>query len=43
MACQIHQTNKFNGVTYVYESVSYWDPSKKQPRNKKVCIGIYIR
>lgn len=39
MTCRIHQLNKSNGITYVYESVSYWDSIKKQPRNKKVCIG----
>ena len=31
--------NKTTGVTYVYESVSYWDKEKQQPRNKRVCIG----
>jgi len=39
MACRTHQLNKTTGITYVYESTSYWDPIKKQPRNKKVCIG----
>jgi hypothetical protein len=28
-----------NGTIYVYESHSYWDKEKKQPRNKRVCIG----
>ena len=31
--------NKQNGVTYVYESVGYWDKTKKQARNKRKCIG----
>jgi len=31
--------NKKNGVTYVYESTSYWDKEKQQPRNRRVCIG----
>ena len=31
--------NKKNGITYVYESNSYWDKEKKQPRNKRICIG----
>lgn len=31
--------NKVTGITYVYESVSYWDKEKKQPRNKKKLIG----
>ena len=39
MACRTHQLNKNTGITYVYESSSYWDPIKKQPRNKKVYIG----
>jgi hypothetical protein len=39
MVCRTHQRNKSTGITYVYESSSYWDPVKKQPRNKKVCIG----
>lgn len=32
-------TNKNTGVTYVYESVSYWDKEKQQPRNKRKLIG----
>lgn len=39
MPCRINHTNKNTGVTYVYESVSYWDKTKKQPRNKKICVG----
>ena len=39
MACRIKHFNKGTGVTYVYESVSYWDKKKQQARNKKVCIG----
>lgn len=31
--------NKKNGVTYVYESVGYWDKEKKQARNRRKCIG----
>lgn len=31
--------NKKTGTTYVYESESYWDPEKKQPRNKRKLIG----
>lgn len=27
------------GITYVYESKSYWDKEKKQPRNKRKLIG----
>lgn len=39
MGYRIQRTNKKNGVTYVYEVESYWDKSRKQPRNKQVCIG----
>ena len=39
MSCRIKQLNKKTGITYVYESVSYWDKKRKQPRNKKTCIG----
>lgn len=31
--------NKYNGTTYVYESESYWDAEKKQPRAKRKLIG----
>lgn len=31
--------NKERDVTYVYESVSYWDKEKKQPRSKRKLIG----
>jgi len=31
--------NKKLGITYVYESHSYWDKEKKQPRNERKLIG----
>ncbi len=31
--------NKARDVTYVYESFSYWDKDKKQPRSKRKLIG----
>lgn len=31
--------NKERGVTYVYESESYWDKEKKQPRSRRRLIG----
>ena len=31
--------NKKTGVTYVYESESYWDKEKQQPRNRRRLIG----
>ena len=39
MPAIVRQTNKNTGITYVYESVSYWDKAKKQSRAKRVCIG----
>jgi len=39
MSYLVYQTNKKNGITYVYEAISYWDKEKKQSRNKQVCIG----
>lgn len=31
--------NKKTGVTYVYESESYWDKEKQQPRNRRKLVG----
>lgn len=39
MAAIIHQTDKRSGITYAYESVSYWDKEKKQSRAKRTLIG----
>jgi len=39
MTCRVNVLNKRTGVTYVYESISYWDKEKRQARNKRVCIG----
>ena len=39
MSCRIQHLNKKTGVSYVYESVSYWDKEKQQSRSKQVCIG----
>jgi transposase len=39
MACRANHVNKRTGVTYVYESISYWDKEKKQARNKQICVG----
>lgn len=35
----IKKYNKTNNTTYVYESISYWDKEKKQPRSKRKLIG----
>lgn len=39
MASIIKTLNKKTGVTYVYESESYWDKEKKQPRSTRKLIG----
>ena len=39
MASIIKKLDKRSGVTYVYESESYWDKEKKQPRSKRKLIG----
>ena len=35
----VHQKNRKNGVTYVYESEGYWDKEKQQARSHRKCIG----
>jgi hypothetical protein len=35
----IHQHDKRSGITYAYESTSYWDKEKKQSRAKRKLIG----
>ncbi len=39
MPAIVYQTNKSTGITYAYESVSYWDKEKQQSRAKRKCIG----
>lgn len=35
----VYNTDKRSGITYAYESKSYWDKEKKQPRSKRTLIG----
>lgn len=35
----IHQYDKRSGITYAYESISYWDKEKKCSRAKRTLIG----
>ena len=35
----VYQVNKKSGVTYAYESSSYWDKEKQQSRAKRKCLG----
>lgn len=39
MSCIVYQTNKKTGIKYAYESVSYWDKEKNQPRSKRKYLG----
>lgn len=39
MAAIVHQKDKRSGITYAYESVSYWDKEKKQSRSRRKLIG----
>lgn len=39
MSCIVYQINKKTGEKYAYESISYWDKDKKQPRSKRKYIG----
>ncbi|QKY70348.1 IS1634 family transposase [Lentibacillus sp. CBA3610] len=35
----VYQTDKRSGITYAYESISYWDKDKRQSRSKRTLIG----
>ncbi len=35
----IYNHDKRSGITYAYESVSYWDKEKKMSRSKRKLIG----
>lgn len=39
MVAIVYQTDKRSGITYAYESVSYWDKDKQQSRAKRTLIG----
>lgn len=39
MSAIIHQKDKRSGITYAYESISYWDREKKQSRSRRKLIG----
>ena len=39
MSSIIKSLDKRSGITYVYQSTSYWDKKKKAPRSKRVLIG----
>lgn len=35
----VYQLDKRSGITYAYESISRWDPEKRQSRAKRTLIG----
>ncbi len=39
MASIIYQVDKKTGAKYAFESISYWDKDKKQPRSKRKYLG----
>jgi len=39
MASVVYQKDNRSGITYAYQSVSYWDKEKKQSRAKRTLIG----
>ena len=39
MSSIVKQTDKRSGITYAYESISYWDKEKKMPRCKRKLLG----
>jgi hypothetical protein len=39
MAAIVYQTDKRTGITYAYQSISFWDKEKKQSRAKRTLIG----
>ena len=39
MASIVYQIDKKTGAKYAFESVSYWDKNKKQPRSKRKYLG----
>ena len=39
MVAIVHQKDKRSGITYAYQSVSYWDKAKKQSRARRTLIG----
>jgi len=42
MPFRVNHVNKKTGVTYVYESVSFWNKELKQSRNRD-CVAMSLR
>ena len=39
MSSVVYQIDKKTGAKYAFESISYWDKDKKQPRSKRKYLG----
>ena len=39
MSSILYITNKTSGITYAYESHSYWDKEAKSPRTRRIYLG----
>lgn len=39
MSSVVYQKDKRSGITYAYDSISYWDKEKQQSRSKRTLIG----
>lgn len=39
MSSIVYQINKKTGAKYAFESISYWDKEKQQPRSKRKYLG----
>jgi hypothetical protein len=39
MAAIVYQKDKRSGITYAYQSISFWDKEKKQSRARRTLIG----
>ena len=39
MSCIVYQIDKKTGTKYAYESESYWDSEKQQPRSRRKYLG----
>ena len=42
MVAIVYQTDKRSGITYAYQSISYWDKEKKQSRARRTLIGRVV-
>ena len=42
MAAIVYQINKKTGVTYAYESISYWDKEKNSPGQNANALDVWI-